>query len=372
MADKIENNTEKLDNPDETGDNRQQEQKPNPRDALIERMQQQHWDAEVEALRAGGIDSTIPIVAPAEEGETEVEVDAAAPKTVVAPAKTEPSAETIDPLKDLVVIQDGKPMLKTKVDGVERFLPLDKVQQSAQKLEAADSRLQQASETLRSVKVREDQVRLQEAALSVRTTQPSLPVITDADDKANVEKDAQRLAKALITGTEGEITGVLTEVLTKNRQASQPAIKVDELVKQTAAQVKKTMVVENQQQALATGFQKFQTDFPDIAKDPGLYKYADGLSEKVGDEHPNWTPEQIFAETGRLTREWVAGLTGKPVVPVVIPATPDTTSRRAQTKQTLRPMPSSRIERVATNEPTVEDTPASIISELRKARGQAA
>lgn len=161
----------------------------------------------------------------------------------------------------------------------------------------------------------------------------------------------------------------LKGVLVKVRQAATSSID-ENTVRQVAVQAtKQTLKAESHAQSLVAGLTKFQSEYPEIANDPKLERVADGMTDAIATEHPEWSPEQVMLEAGKQTREWLETLGAKPAAPTPQPRLADV---RRDRKEGLRPLPAQRSQRQqATKQNEVVETPQSIVAEMRKARGQA-
>ena len=341
-----------LDNSHKKAQTPKERQVPNPRDALIEGFQEQIDQARLEEE---GLSSVTQIT---ESEEIDDQTPAAAPKKVAVVAD--------DPLKNFIIIEDGVALFKTKINGEEKLLPLDRVQQQVQKHEAADIRLQLASRTLKESQAQAERTRQEIAALHQTAKKESPPDHT-ADASKGIEEDAKKLVSVLFSGTPDEATAIMTEVLGKNRQAPRtPAITSEELVRQSAAVVRQELSAEDHQKDLKRGYQEFQGKYPAILADARLYNYTDNLTDQIAEDHPDWTPSQVLLDAGRQTEEWINSLRGVSPKPPVTPIT----SIRQTNKQKLRPLPTARVERVRMDTQDEPQTPAQVIEEIRKARGQ--
>jgi hypothetical protein len=265
-----------------------------------------------------------------------------------------------DPLGEYVVRVDGKPMFKTLVDGKEQLIPLDRARAQLQKHLAADIRLQQASERQKQLEVREQSIRNAEATL--RNRQHPSATAPAFDDMAL----ATGLVRSLVSEPEDKAAAKMAETFKAIRQASGPQIDANALVQQAADVAVKTIVDRNNERALKTGFDKFVKDYPDIAGDSDLFNLADKKSEKIGAEHPDWEPAQIMNEAGKQTREWLKSIGAK-----VSSAPSANLQSNQQRKQNLVPMPQARTVRPAPAATETEDnSPAAVMAEIRKTRGQ--
>jgi len=267
-----------------------------------------------------------------------------------------------DPLADFVVRRNGKPMFRAVVDGRTIEMPLEEARANIQKNIAADRRLQEAANRRRELDARE-------AALKEREQQR---VVTPPADTLDLDAEAVDLVKVLVSAPEDVAAKRLATTLKKIRQASAP-IDSNAIAAQAADVAEQRIAVKNDIQAKATGFQRFQQEFADVAADPDLYALADRRSDLIFAEHPNWTPEQIMLEAGRQAREWLEQKTGKKlVVPNPGKSQEEASRRRQETKQQLRPMPVSRtVIPAARVDDGADDSPQGALEEIRKSRGQA-
>jgi len=174
------------------------------------------------------------------------------------------------------------------------------------------------------------------------------------------------LVRSLVSDPEAVAAKNLEKVLGKIRAVT-PQIDTNAIAALAASRARQEIAVEDNQRALSVGLSKFTSSYPDIAADPDLFALADRKTNAIAEEHPEWTPEQVMLEAGRVTREWVTGISGRPRNPTL---QNNTLQDRQQRKQNLKPMPQSRTARPAPVEP-IDDSAAAAVAEMRKARGQA-
>jgi hypothetical protein len=230
-----------------------------------------------------------------------------------------------------------------------------------QKHLAADIRLQQASDRQKQLDAREQSIRNVEATLKTRVTQPVAPVV---DDTA-LDNEAVELVRSLVSEPEGKAAARLAKTL-KTIRASQPQIDVNALEQRVAERVTKTTAAERHAAALHSGFDEFTKNYPDIAGDSDLFVLADRKTNDIAAANPNWTPAQVMNEAGKQTRDWLVSIGAKPKT-----TAPKSESTNQQRKQNLVPMPQARTVRPVTPKADEEDnSPQSIMAELRKSRGQ--
>jgi hypothetical protein len=323
-----------------------------------------------------GEDEAQPIQFDDPEGVAADEADdgSAAQVAVVQPTQAAKVTQATDPSAiDGIVMRNGKAMMVLKVDGQTRELPLETARATLQKSGAAEARLQQASELKRSLDARDQQLRTREAALTARekqvpTSQASAASAANLDD-ASLDSEAKGLVKSLMSDSEEVAAGKLAAVLKKVRApaVAQPAaIDVNAVAERAATVAEQRITARETNKDLVSGFQSFETDYPEIAADPNLYRYADGLTNTIATEHPEWAPSKVMAEAGKQTREWVDSLSGKKPAP----ATGQQPNNRQVRKDNLRPMPTTRTATRQAEVVAAVPTPADLMAEIRKGRGQ--
>lgn len=270
-----------------------------------------------------------------------------------------------------VVNHAGKAHLRLKVDGKEQLVPLDTAIAQLQKGGAAEVRLQQAAELRKQLEARATALSAKEAEINARAARlPSAPPAA-ADDK-DLDGEVQGVVDSLLTDDPKVAAAKLKGVLVKVRQAATPSID-ENTIRQVAVQATKTTLrEESHAQSLVAGLTKFQTEYPEIAKDPKLERIADSMTDAIATEHPEWTPEQVMLEAGRQTTEWVNSIKGVQPEADVHPAKQSLADTRRDRKAGLRPLPAQRSQRQqATKQEVVQDDPRSIVAEMRRSRGQA-
>lgn len=265
-----------------------------------------------------------------------------------------------DPLADFIVRDaKGVPHIKLKVDGQDRLVTLDAARTNLQKNEAADVRLQQAAETTRQANALREQVERDRQALATRT---QLPAQADVSDEALLAQ-SRELVSSLISDPEDVAAAKMAKALRNISQASRPAVDENAIVTRAVTAVeqkhRQARVVEDTK----SGFERFQTEFKDIADDPELFDMADHKSDAISKEHPDWTPSQVMTEAGLQTRKLVAKLRGTQVVE------PPVQNDRQARKSNLKPLPQTRSARSGATQPVREPTPQEEFAALRRARG---
>lgn len=285
-----------------------------------------------------------------------------------------------DPLADFIVMDEANdtPMFVTKVNGEEKYIPLDRARQQLQKREAAEVELQNAKERQKVLDEREAQILASERALKAKLETPpevasplSVPDAPDVSDQ-DLETEAQAVVNSLFSGTEGEAVEHLAKVFKSMRpQQTQQPVDTNAIAERAAQIARQRSAQEDAQLDAKTGLEKFKDSYPDIAADQGLFNYADGLTDAIADE---WKKEgrafktsEVMMEAGKRTEAWVQSMK----TPAAKPG-PTPNNDRHERKRRLRPMPTSQSQGVPLSQgQEPEQTPADAVAEMRKARGQA-
>ncbi len=280
------------------------------------------------------------------------------------------------PYADYIVMHEGAPHMKAKVHGVDKLIPMSRVQAQAQKLEAAEVSMQNAAQLNRELRQREEWIRQNETALQNRmdtlATQP--PPDPGVDDETLVT-ESREIVKTLFSGDEDEAAQKLAHLMKQSRAPAQtaPAIDVTQIATQAAGMAVSQMTEADIQRDATTGLEQFQTDYPELMADPVLYNIADNMTDVIEQEHPDWKPSQIMLEAGARTRQWLAqqkGETPAGQTPPQPPAGED--PNRQERKDNLVRIPQPALGAQSPHGPTEEpvQTPADALAEIREARGQ--
>src|ERR1041385_8254945 len=161
-----------------------------------------------------------------------------------------------DPLADFVVLQGGKPMMKLKVDGKEKLVPLEAARAQLQKGDAAEVRLQQAAELRKALTAKEAELNAREAKLK---SQPSVPPAA-ADDK-DLDAEVQGVVDSLFTDNAAVAATKLKSVLVKVRQAATPSIDENTIRNVAVQATRQTLAEDSAKTNLVSGLKKFQTEY---------------------------------------------------------------------------------------------------------------
>jgi hypothetical protein len=298
-----------------------------------------------------------------------------------------------DPLADFIVMQNGQPMVKAKVNGEDRFIPLADAKRQVQIGVAAEIRMQNAAQTEKILSERANKLSAGEAALAARMktlqSQPAVPAKPDLSDE-ELEKEAIDIFETAFSGTEEDAAKKLAKTLVKIRDSAVSKVKptqqidANAIARQAATIATGVLSEQSRKKDMTKAYEKFKGDYPEILKDPFLYKMADGLTDQVEREHPDWNIAQVMDEAGKRTRDWVKGLRGdakdtggnptpKPRANQNSLVSDTTTQTRQERKAGLVRMPMQAGAAVYSEpEDTGDDdqSPQAAFAELKKARGQ--
>jgi hypothetical protein len=312
------------------------------------------------------------------------------------PAEPKPDALpadlAADPLSEYIVMQDGKPMFSTKVNGQLRLIPLEDARRELQIGTAAAIRMNEATRLHQQVTERAAAVSANEAALAQRVAaapaQPAVPASDLSED--DLLDEAKEIFQTAFTGTEEDAAKKLAKTLIKLRGSVTPVAQVQPRVDEGAIVRKAAQAAVGAIQSVEktkdvrSGYVKFQEDYPDIMGDPVLYKMADDMTDDIEKENPEWPISQVMDEAGKRTRAWVNKLKGVEPDPqdpqpqpgsqnIGEPSQPPTQTHRQDRKSELVRMP--QVAAAAVHEQPAEDldteqTPQEAFAELKKSRGQ--
>ena len=281
------------------------------------------------------------------------------------------------PYADYIVMHEGVPHMKAKVHGVDKLIPMERVQAQAQKLEAAEVSMQNAATLQRELRQREEWIRQNETALQSRmdalATQPP-PADPGVDDETLIT-ESREIVKTLFSGDEDEAAQKLAGLMKQSRAPAQaaPAIDVTQIATQAAGIAVGQMTEAEIAKDANAGLAQFQQDYPELMADPVLYNIADNMTDVIEQEHPDWKPSQIMLEAGARTRTWLANQKGEAPpgdTPPQPPAGDD--PNRQERKDNLVRIPQPALGAVSPHGETEEpvQSPSDALAEIREARGQ--
>lgn len=314
------------------------------------------------------------------------------------PAEPKPDAlpadMAADPLSEYIVMQDGKPMFSTKVNGQLRLIPLEDARRELQIGTAAAIRMNEATRLHQQVTERAEAVSANEAALAQRVaTAPALPAVPAQSDltEEDLLEEAKDIFNTAFTGTEEDAARKLAKTLVKLRgsvtaPAAQVQPRVDEgaIVRKAAQAAVGAIQSVEKTKDVRSGYVKFQEDYPDVMNDPALYKMADDMTDGIERENPTWPISQVMDEAGKRTRAWVNKLKGvepDPPDPLPqpgsqstgVPPQPPTQAHRQDRKSELVRIPtvaSAAVHEQPSDVVETEQSPQEAFAELKQSRGQ--
>ena len=196
-----------------------------------------------------------------------------------------------------------------------------------------------------------------EAALLAREAAISEKANAEAPAESSEDEAAQALYESLILGDEESGVGAVKKLLAKREAVAD----VDAIANQAADLAQRRI-----DWAAAQG--EFAKDFPELVGDPLLAKIADNTLQET--LKTSRTYSEAFHKAGDATRQWLGTVSGKP------PSkngstTPDDSfaEKRAKKEALARAVVQSAGGRAGGPEEEHEETPAEIITAMRKARG---
>lgn len=207
-------------------------------------------------------------------------------------------------------------MVTVKINGKEKRVSRAKVDEAGgldiyQKRLAAEDNMRQAAEERRRVQEYEQQLvakaqelqRYEQEIQKRATQQPASSPPSDGETK----QMAREYHEAMLNGDLDRADELLIKLQGAQRQATPDA---DAIARKAAAEAKKAMDYERQQEALKA-FEKerqeanelFEEEFADVAEDPELRDWANQKTAKLFKENPDWGPKKIISEAARQVRE---------------------------------------------------------------------
>lgn len=278
-----------------------------------------------------------------------------------APPETTPDAEGLVSitLDSGAVVQVPPSSIRStiKVDGVQSDITLEELTRDHQKSLAGANRLNEAAQLKRDLESKYSEEQPPNTGVV-----PSAPS-ANADVQARVEK----AVNALYSGDVEEATAALTGLVTAPAPAPvTPPPSVDAIARDVEARLE-----------VKSAGKMFAKDFGDIAADPFLMHRADAFADEIANEDSSLTKLEIFQKAGEKTREWLAKSLGtpaeteEPAVETPTAPTSDMKTRREKKSASARTIPiTGKI--AGLGEPVkAQQTASDIISDMRKARGQA-
>jgi len=261
---------------------------------------------------------------------------------------------------------DGERWLtKVRVDGNEIEVPFNDLQSSHQKDRASQQRFEQAAQYGRQIQSREQQLNahIQQLQQQQRMQQqPSQDAAEEVEDSSDLIK---KYHEALYEDDSEKASDLFKTLTDKGRVQATP--NVQEVVNQEIGRQFNQMQRQAEQQkqwayhkSLEDSVKWFESEFPDVAGASELRAIADNRTVTLTQEHPDWTPQQIIQEAAESTREWAKSF-----------LEPDKQNERVERKRKIvqHPKAASGSAQIGDDD-LVPQTPAQIIDEMKRARGQ--
>jgi hypothetical protein len=327
--------------------------------------------------------------------------DGAASRKAMHQAQPEPARPDLpsnlqdDPMADFIEMVNGQPMVKAKVNGEDRFIPLPEAKRQVQIGVAAEIRMQSAAQKEKEIAAREQKLTASEAALQARSnvlaSQPTTPAkLPKGLSDKELEAQATEIFETAFSGTEEDAAKKLAKTLVRIRDSAaarvQPTQPIDTraIAEQAASIATGTLTAQERKKDVTKGYKAFKDNYPDIVSDPYLFRMADDLTDQIEKEHPDWNISQVMDEAGQRTRAWVKDLSGQgedtganpnpqPPGNQNSPVSDVTTQTRQERKAGLVRMPSSAAAaQYAEPEQSAEgeQSPQDAFAELKRSRGQ--
>lgn len=241
-------------------------------------------------------------------------------------------------------------LVKIKVDGVEREVPLSELVRTAQKHEAADKRLAEATRLLQEA----------EAAHKAAPPAPNESEQAKTDNAEKVRQDREQKAKdflaAMFRGDEDQATQLLASLMPDSpppQETATPAPDPEELATQVEASLERRSALK-----------QFATAYPEVLKDPDLAALADmklarrlAAGEMFKDAIMS-IGEELYKKTGLKAPE---AATASP------PATPSQTEAERVERKRAADAVRGRSASAATTKATPEST-SDIIKQMQESR----
>jgi hypothetical protein len=215
---------------------------------------------------------------------------------------------------------DKPSMVKVKVNGEEKELPLDEVIAGYQKNTAADQNLQSAAEALRL------------AAEASKTSS------TDESEKV----DYKALARALQMGTEDEAEQAVKKLIAKPSKEPDVLQLVEQRLSLREARAEKA---------------KFEDEYKDLFSDPYLAKLVEQRDTELSQTDQQTPYTKRWRQAAEDVKTWALKMKGSTSL-----------QDKAARKASVTPIPSATGRRSEERVEDVEEDPSQTIAEMAKAR----
>jgi hypothetical protein len=243
-------------------------------------------------------------------------------------------------------------MVKVKIDGEEKELPLSEIIKSYQKDSAASRRLEEAAQEWR--RIEEERARLQAEAEALKHPKPQQTETQPQNTSQPSVEDARRIYESLMLGDEESGIKALTELLTKGRGTEAPTIPVEQVASEAAE-------LAQRQIDYKLAMRNFEQKYPDLAKDPDLNRMTVNLVYQTA--QTSTTYDEAFEKAATATRDWVRKKVESLGLSVQSPV-----NERMERKHQLDNLPTASVRQPPKPAPK-EESPSEIVAQMRRARG---
>ena len=282
--------------------------------------------------------------------------DEVAPPEIDLDAETQVDRQSNEPL--VLADEDlGKYLVRTKVNGEEKMVPLDQLRATAQKTEAADRFLAEAKTILADAKAKAAEVPAAIApAAAPAEPDPTSPnpfdVAVDSMFQGNDQDAKRNFREAVQKAVRDELKAKRPE------EGTTPAPDIQQL----ASAIEQTIEVKS-------ALRQFAKDYPDIVSDPKARRDADeflmeATEGKPLEAFPTEKIHELLEETGKRMRTWFRERAGVPANS----SQATTRDEKAARKEKIDELPSAAT-RAATSVP-LPKTPSDTIAAMKEYRGQ--
>lgn len=257
------------------------------------------------------------------------------------------------------VLTDGldKVMVRIKVDGVESEVSVADMQRSYQKGNAADLRLQQATQLLNEAKT----IAAAPPPVGIGAKTPAAEDTASSKSAGGLEQ-GKEFVSALFEGDEAKALEALAKLGIGRTEEGSTQIDAQQLAAQLTPAIRQKLVEDS---ALDT----FKSKHADIVNDPYLARMADEFLDAELKGGKPFTEALEGAAT--RTRDWLSSkgvsAPAPSSAPAPAPAPTDVRAAKLERKAGIDVIPALN-KSATTTEPPVQ-TASQIIAEMRKARG---
>ncbi len=242
--------------------------------------------------------------------------------------------------------QPGK-LYTLKINGEEKQYTEEQVLAIAQKQEAADARLQEASRRIREIEQRE-------AELEARaSSQPSAQDVGNQESSEELKKMSREYHEALLDGDDERADELLIQIQNAGRQQPTQTIDPDQLANEVYQKSEQLKAAKERQAQVEAAQNFFKEEYGDIAGNPNLYNLADQITARLMQENPSLSPMELVTAAGDEVRETIGA---------------NKVSRTERKKKATGGMRGSNARKAGKPQPKAK-TRADVLNDMRAGRG---